>query len=153
MSKRGRYHRKLLTHFTNRWKREYLSALLQAYRPKDSGKEPVINVNDIVLLRNDQQKRNFWKLGKIIQLIKGTDGSVRAAKLQVGSLNGKKVINRALKLLIPLEVTSNESSKLQATVPCEQSKQAAAPRPPDAKLVRPRRNAAIIGELIRKDNL
>ena len=153
LSKRGRYHRKLLTHFTNRWKREYLSALLQAYRPKDSGKEPVINVNDIVLLRNDQQKRNFWKLGKIIQLIKGTDGSVRAAKLQVGSLNGKKVINRALKLLIPLEVTTNESSKLQATVPCEQSKQAAAPRPPDAKLVRPRRNAAIIGELIRKDNL
>ena len=60
LSKRDHYHRKLLFHFTNKWKREYLSALLQAYRPRTGGKELVINQNDIVFLRNDQQKRNVW---------------------------------------------------------------------------------------------
>ena len=89
LSRREHYHRKLLFHFTNRWKREYSSALLKVYRPRVGSKEPVVYPNDIVLLRNDQQKRNFWKLGKIIELFKGTDGSVRAAKVQVASHSGK----------------------------------------------------------------
>ena len=155
LSKRGHYHRKLLFHFTNRWKREYLSALLQAYRPRAGSKEPVVNLNDIVLLRNDQQKRNFWKLGKIVELFKGADGSVRAAKVQVASQSGKKLVNRALNLLIPLEVPINKTNNLQVTEPCERGKPAAAQarRQAVSSSDRPRRTAAIVGELRRKDNL
>ena len=155
LSKRGHYQRKLLFHFTNRWTREYLSALSQVYRPRAGSKEPVINLNDIVLLRNDQQKRNFWKSGKIVQLFKGADGSVRAAKVQVASQSGKKLVNRALNLLIPLEVPSNKTNNLQETEPCERGKPVAAQvrRQAVSSSDRPRRTAAIVGELRRKDIL
>eukprot|EP00794_Sanderia_malayensis_P015494 gene15494-biopygen11958 len=161
LSKRGRYHRRLLAQFTNKWKKEYLMSLLQAFRPQGVSKEPVINVNDIVLLRNDQKKRNFWKLAKVINLFKGKDGSVRAAKVQVASTEGKKVLNRALKLLIPLEMPTNNAndqngnSNLQESVTCQQSKPKAAQAQgkPDTASGRPKRSAAVIAELTRRDNL
>ena len=34
LSKRARYHRKLLEHFTKRWRKEYLSSLMEAYKTK-----------------------------------------------------------------------------------------------------------------------
>eukprot|EP00794_Sanderia_malayensis_P021467 gene21467-biopygen1183 len=159
LSKRGRYHRRLLAQFTNKWKKEYLMSLLQAFRPQGVSKEPVINVNDIVLLRNDQKKRNFWKLAKVINLFKGKDGSVRAAKVQVASTEGKKVLNRALKLLIPLEIPTNNAndqngnSNLQESVTCQQSKPKQAQGKPDTASGRPKRSAAVVAELTRRDNL
>ncbi|MCP4483723.1 MAG: hypothetical protein GY823_04050 [Flavobacteriaceae bacterium] len=56
-------------------------------------------------MRNDQVKRTFWKLCRVEELIEGTDGSFRSAKVEVMSGDkGKKLLNRSLKYLIPLEV-------------------------------------------------
>ncbi len=158
LSKRGRYQRNLLNQFSNRWKNEYLTSLLQAYRPKGIDKEPMIKVNDIVILRNDQQKRYFWKLAKVLELFKGKDESVRAAKVQVISKDGKRVLNRALKLLIPLEISCKDYyesglSDLQDSSPCAQTQQAAAPAQCHPTAGRQRRSAAVVGELKRRDNV
>ena len=82
LSKRARYNRKLLKEFTKRWKNEYLLVLLEAYKPTSSQTEPSINVNDICL-RIDQEKRTFWKLCKVVDLIAGADGSIRSARIEV----------------------------------------------------------------------
>lgn len=122
LSKRARYHRRLLTQFTTCWKKEYLLGLLEAYKPKDNLSEPIIQINDIVILRNEQEKRSFWKLGKVVELLTGTDGTVRSARVQVAG--GMKVLNRSLKHLIPLEVRSMPSQ--QDTHAAQQTTYAAA---------------------------
>ena len=94
-----------MSHFIKKWQREYLLNLLEAHRPKGANKEPSINVGDVVLLRNEQTKRSFWKLCRVVELLESKDGAVRAAKVQVGSCSGgKKVLRRALNFLVPLEI-------------------------------------------------
>ncbi len=162
MSKRAKYNRRLLTEFTKRWKNEYLLSLLEAYRPKGSQSEPDIKVNDVFILKNEQVKRTFWKLCKVVELIKGADGSVRSARIEVISNNkGKKMLNRSLKYLIPLEIRSQPL--LQATPAKQPGHQAAsstnaaaqkgmqALQPAAEQCTRPRRNAAAIGELRRRE--
>ena len=56
LSRRANYKRKVLSQFSNRWKNEYLLNLLEAYRPKSSRKQPAINVGDVFILRNEQEK-------------------------------------------------------------------------------------------------
>ena len=166
LSKRARYHRKVLSHFIKKWQREYLLNLLEAHRPKGANKEPSINVGDVVLLRDEQTKRNFWKLCRVVELLESKDGSVRAAKVQVGSSSGgKKVLRRALNFLVPLEIpcdsfTDHCNEKLLpsqtqalAQLPnqlAEQRSQATAQTPLNPSR-RSRRNAALIGEMRRRD--
>ena len=140
LSNRAKYNRRMLHNFTSVWKNNYLLGLLEAYRPK--GKEnpsqnPDINVNDIVVIRNKQVKRAFWSIGKVIGLLNGSDGSIRAARVEVSSDKGKKVLQRSLKHLVPLELCSQRS---QVATP-EHSRgqqvmqaQSAQPAPPLATL-------------------
>ncbi|GBM07528.1 hypothetical protein AVEN_100726-1 [Araneus ventricosus] len=39
------------------------------------------SVNDVILIKDDHLPRNFWKLGRIIELLPGRDGKVRACKI------------------------------------------------------------------------
>ena len=55
---------------------------------------------DIVIVKNDKTNRNFWRLGKIEELISGDDGMVRAAKVRVSNENGKSdVLRRSIQHL------------------------------------------------------
>ena len=76
LSKRAKYNRLLLGNFTKRWKNEYLLGLLEAHKPKIHAKEPFISIGDVVLLKDEQTKRSFWKLGKVLELFPGIDGSI-----------------------------------------------------------------------------
>ena len=169
LSKRAKYNRRLLSHFTNRWKKEYLVSLLEKYRPrKDSMFNPDVKINDICIIRNEQVKRAFWKLCKVEELITGADGSTRSARVSVMANDGKKkILIRSLKHLIPLEIQDQDhqpSPDKQSTNTAKtarmfaQQRDAAAPAqqqidvPATLQPVRPRRNAAIIGEILRKHN-
>ena len=61
----------------------------------------MIHVGDIVVLKDVQTKRSFWKFCKIIQLISGTDGNIRAAKIQFVADKSHRILTRPLKLLVP----------------------------------------------------
>ena len=59
-----------------------------------------------MVLKEDHTARCWWKLGQIIELLKGRDGQVCGARVQV--LNSKRkptVLHRPVQHLIPLEVT------------------------------------------------
>ena len=84
LTRRAKHHRNLLQHFTKRWRDEYLLALRERASSKSKGnRNPDIAIGDIVIIRSDQTKRNFWKLAKVEQLLCGEDGVARAAIVRV----------------------------------------------------------------------
>ena len=82
LTKRSNYHRQLLKHFAKRWKQEYLLALREVASLTNPSNEPIVSVGDIVVLKDEQTKRVFWKLGEIVELIVGRDKNIRAAKVK-----------------------------------------------------------------------
>lgn len=82
------------------WKTQYLLSLRERVERgvKNIGKEP--QFGDIVIVEEDLP-RPLWKLGKIIELIKGRDGFVRTVKL---NLNGK-IFKRSITQIYPLEIS------------------------------------------------
>ena len=67
-----------------------------------------MEVGDIVVVRNDHDKRSFWKLEEILELYRGEDQCIRAAKLQMAG-EDKRILNRSLKKLILLEIRSEHA--------------------------------------------
>ena len=64
-------------------------------------------MGDIVLIKNPAKKRQHWKLGKVLELIPGSDGNVRAVKIFRGDENYKtnpQIVIHAIKHLYPLEL-------------------------------------------------
>jgi hypothetical protein len=90
LNKRARRHKQILCQFTTRWRKEYLRNLREnAQVNVKRQKTEQLKEGDIVIVKNDKTNRNFWRLGKIEELISGVDGMVRAAKVRVSNENGK----------------------------------------------------------------
>ena len=86
LTRRERYHWTLLKHFTNQWRSEYLTSLLETARATSAGSDKkVVDVGDLIILKSDQTLRTFWKVAKVEELIPNRDNVVRAAKIHVVS--------------------------------------------------------------------
>ena len=59
LTRRAKHHQNLLTQLTNRWRREYLSSLLEFHGAKLKGSGPSVKVGDVVILKDDNVKRIF----------------------------------------------------------------------------------------------
>lgn len=114
--------------------------------------ENVLSVGELVIAKNEQTKRSFWKIGKILQLIASKDGKIRSAKIE--SDKGTTSPVRPLQYLVPLELRSHDEL-LNDSLTSEPKKDEvdSVAKGNDHLNTRPRRNAAVIGELIRKNNL
>ena len=66
----------------------------------------IIQVGDIVLLRNEGKSRAFWKLAKVTELVRGKDGAVRSSKILylTGSKEKTTELRRPVQHLVPLEL-------------------------------------------------
>ena len=150
LTKRLKYHRKLLSEFSKRWKNEYLPSLREILN-RNERNENIVSLGDIVIVKNEQTKRSFWKVAKVIELIPSRDSKIRSVKLKVATENGTTHLVRPLQYLVPLEVKSNVDEKRvsgnnNVSLDFNESNS-------DHEQTRPRRTAAVIGELIRKDML
>lgn len=59
---------------------------------------------DIVLIQEDNVKRNNWKLGIVEKLVTGKDGQIRGARVRKATTRGKpEILSRPLQKLFPLE--------------------------------------------------
>ena len=115
LSKRAKYHRKkLLEHFSQRWRKEYLLNLFESFRSKQVESKPLIKAGDVVILKNDQTKRAFWKLSCVIDCFTGKDRNIRGAKVEVASSRGKKILIRPKQHLEPLDVASHDLGNARA---------------------------------------
>ena len=107
--------------------------------------------------------RILWKLAKVEELIQSSDGVVRSTKIRVLNNDNRKpiILRRPLQHLIPLEVRSNTNTKEPARVEQHEAKEIKGDSEVEEsdnhgqnnvveKHTRPRRNAAVQGELFRK---
>ena len=78
VTKRSRYLETLLSHFRNRFKTEYLPSLREHHKVNNTKKDSLVAVGDIVHLYKEKIPRQRWPMGKIIRLLPGKDGIVRA---------------------------------------------------------------------------
>ncbi|GFY14740.1 integrase catalytic domain-containing protein [Trichonephila clavipes] len=102
LNKRIKYLSKLLKDLRQRFRNEYLSQLIQKHNEKES-RDP--QIGEVVLVGDDNKKRLFWALAKIIELIPGRDGKIRMVRLK--TQHGKML--RPIQRIYPLEIRSNEN--------------------------------------------
>lgn len=91
---------KIFQSFWKRWSLDYLSQLQQ--RTKWFTSKPNLKLNDLVLIKDDNQPPLKWKLGRIIELYPGEDNNVRVVKLK--TVNGE--LKRPITKLSPLPFNS-----------------------------------------------
>jgi len=65
--------------FWKRWSTEYLTTLQE--RMKWTDRVPNLKVNDMVVIVDNQAPPLLWRLGRIIELVPGPDGTVRVASV------------------------------------------------------------------------
>ena len=104
LSKRFLYLTKTLSHFWNRWRREYLPDLREGHRMKTISSAEV-KTGDVVVIQDDNVKRGMWKTGIVEEVIKGKDGNIRGAKVRKIGKGKPEILNRPLQKLFPLEIT------------------------------------------------
>ena len=100
LTRRAKYHQKIMQAFWKQWQREYLTGLREQHssqKNKNISGEPVARGK--VVLIHDETPRNQWKLGVIIQLHQGKDGLVRSVTLRTAKGN---LISRPIEKLYRL---------------------------------------------------
>ena len=158
LTRRAKNQRYLLSQFVNRWKKDYLLNLREFRVVKLKGQGCFVKVGDIVLLKDENVRRVFWKLAKIVELLRGKDNIARAALINVAVDNGPpKILKRSIKQLIPIEVTSSEgresdaSSDLSEDHTGDVGDMSVDTADQSTHTVRPRRTAAVLGEAARRN--
>ena len=106
LNRRQQYLAKLLYHWWNRWKHEYLVDLRETHNLSSSHHgEPCISEGGIVTIHQDKMRRGFWRLGKVETIIQSKDKNIWGAMVKVVLPNRKlTVINQPLSKLYPVEV-------------------------------------------------
>ncbi|XP_048002611.1 uncharacterized protein LOC125239152 [Leguminivora glycinivorella] len=94
----------MLNHFKNMFIHQYLMSLRERYQ--HSHKQPRVkshqepSVGDLVQIKGENNNRNNWRVGKIVQLIRSADGFCRVAHVKVGD----NIFIRSIGHLYPLEM-------------------------------------------------
>ncbi|XP_039967839.1 uncharacterized protein LOC120779562 [Bactrocera tryoni] len=70
----------LYQHICKRWKEEYLKELHKRYKWKHPQRN--IEVNDLVVIRNENISPNEWKLGRIQKVFPGLDNKTRVVEIR-----------------------------------------------------------------------
>ena len=112
LPRRERYIDGLLTHFRNRWKKEYLKGVREYQELKGGEPRRTIQVGDVVHIYADKTPRQqcTWRMGKVEKLLQGQDNIVRAAEVvTVDNSLRKTRLKRPIQKLYPLEINVRDS--------------------------------------------
>lgn len=89
---------RLLNQFWKRWSRDYLNQLQQRFKWHDA--HPNLQVNDIVLVKEDNMPPAKWLMGRVTGVFPGEDGLVRVVELKVGKSELRRPIHKLARLPI-----------------------------------------------------
>ena len=109
-SKRFRHVALRLTHFWNRWRREYLTDLREFHKGMRSEERKPLEIRDVVIVFEANKKRALWKTAIVERLIKGRDGIVRGADVRVIAKGKHLRISRPIQKLYSIEVRATLES-------------------------------------------
>eukprot|EP00794_Sanderia_malayensis_P006668 gene6668-biopygen5443 len=108
--KRLKYLQTCKTKYWRRWAKEYLASLREHHKIV-TGKKNNISEGDIVLIKDENSPRNMWKIGKVIEIIKGADDVIRGATLKTVTKGNIYEIDRPVQHLYPLELKVEQEAK------------------------------------------
>ena len=84
LTKRAKYQYSILNNFIKQWRKDYLLSLQERRRiNRPSTNVRGVREGDVVILKEEGTARCLRKLARIIEAIKGRDGAVRSAKIQL----------------------------------------------------------------------
>ena len=92
----GRFHahrKKIMMHFWNRFRHDYLLQL-QASKFANRLETPILEVGQVVLVRNDNLKQGKWQIARIQSVIKSRDNLPRRVILKTPTATIERHINR-----------------------------------------------------------
>ena len=115
LTKRANQQKKMIDHFQDRWKLEYLTAHRE-YHSTTGQNTQTIKQRDVVQI-HDERPRTTWKLAIIKQLITGNDGLVRAAKLKTQHGETTRLIARLYHILFAARNNVGDFTSTYAQVP------------------------------------
>lgn len=101
---RYKYVNELMNNLWTRFNTDYLSELRERHKltSKRQSRE-LINVEDVVLIKDDKLSRSKWKIGVVESVQLSKDEQIRVATVRTRS-NGKNLLlKRAVNLLYPVE--------------------------------------------------
>ena len=86
--------------FAGKWKNEYLKS--QMLRQKWKQEKPNICVGDIVLLKQEEQKRRDWPLAKVEETFNSEDGKLCKVKVRMTKEGDSKMYIRSITKVTPI---------------------------------------------------
>ena len=95
------------------WKKEYLLELREFHRTSQisKGVRDAVQEGQIVMVYDEGQPRGLWRVGRIEEVIPGSDGRIRSAQVRVQSKTGRAtVLRRSIQHLYPLEIGCQKDS-------------------------------------------
>lgn len=129
-------------HFWKRWSTEYLNELQQRHKWKGPIKD--VDVNTLVIMKEDNVPVLQWPLGRIIKVDKDKDGIVRRCDVKTQ----RGIFTRALQKLAPLFPEIEDDSNLSQSEDNQQQHKESPTTPPGEKRPLSRlRKAAPIDEM------
>ena len=110
LSRRMQHLSNVLNHFQKSWRNEHLIELQHAhYYRNQNDTDRTVPVGDVVVVHQDEPRRK-WHVGKMLDLVIGSDDCSRGVVVQVRSKGGKHTKLRCpVQRLYPLEIQSEVS--------------------------------------------
>ncbi|XP_035536922.1 uncharacterized protein LOC118342476 [Morone saxatilis] len=84
--------------FWKRWRQEYLVTLQKHHKWNDD--KPSIQVDDVVLMKDSQAKRNDWPIGLVVKTLPSKDNKVRKVEVKVVRQGTTKTYIRPISELV-----------------------------------------------------
>ena len=99
--------------FWIRWRREYLLTLTERHKWKV--RNSCIAVDDVVLVRDKQRKRNDWPMGRVSSVKQSSDGLVRSVTIQLSSKTKEpRFLTRPISELVLLVPSASHSCQVES---------------------------------------
>ena len=151
---------KVLKDFWKRFRTSYSNELRQTnlYRRVKGNNTNNVTIEDVVLIKDDEPAlRTQWRMGRVLQLVKGWDGHVQGARLMVLSKAGKQSsVHRPVQRLIPFEIREKSAVNPEDEVGLQENtvNEEEVPQKTEIQDVvsnaRPSRKAAVEGQAMRR---
>ena len=101
LRKRARYIQKWKNLAWQRWTTEYLKTLRERQNLRSKAKKNQLSKGYVVLIQGDQKNRGRWNIGIVMKLNRGTDGTVRSARIKCE----KSMLKRTIQHLCPMDLS------------------------------------------------
>ena len=104
LRKRARFLRKCKESMWKRWSQEYIRSLRERHKQRIGKQTSYPKIGEVVIIQDEDRKRNAWKLGVVCGVIEGKDNVVRGARVRTSNGN----LERAVQHIYPLELSCDE---------------------------------------------